>query len=147
MVEVDDIGKFRRLSGLRPVALGLAILLSLLQIDLVRAARFRGPAVSVASIAPIGAFVGAAAAAATDEQCAPGDDGVPVEHCDPSAGTCCLACDRPAASCPPLAESGGLVNGPVPQGRIFPAGGSRLVAHVVSGWRSSWSAQAPPLLA
>jgi hypothetical protein len=123
----------RRRSLLRRVALCLAILMGLLQGALFRDAR-QHPANADAQPAIMAALV---------DLCAPADEGVPAKQCHGSAETCCLAYEWGAVL--PARERADLVTSLAFEGRV-PLEGRRLrLARVASGWRSSWSAQAPPL--
>lgn len=123
----------RRRSLSRRVALCLAVLIGLLQGALFRDAG-QHPASADAQPAIMAALV---------DLCAPADEGVPAKHFHGSAGTCCLAYEWGAVL--PARERCDLVTSLACEGRVPPVGRRFRLARAASGWRSSWSAQAPPL--
>jgi hypothetical protein len=74
--------------------------------------------------------------------CSQADHGAPAKDCHGPSGDCCLACEESPVLPPP--ERGDLATGLDLRGRAPRRAAFSHLIHVASGWRSSWSAQAPP---
>lgn len=125
---------FWRPRSRRPIALGLVALFAVLQVFLSRDA----------ASTPTDARSEAAFVVGSDGVCAPATGKAPLGRDHAPAGACCVSSDCPKFA-PPAPERAGAASRLSSRRLSRREGHSLRLVLAASGWRSSWSAQAPPL--